>query len=168
MPKFKDIPQFTVAPYRVDMPFDFIGDWIEKKSDMGIDLDPDFQRGHVWDEEKQIKYIEFILRNGQSGREIYWNCPGWMDTYEGGLVLVDGKQRLEAVRRFMNNEIPAFGTYLKHYDDRSFMGRVYLSFNVNNLKTRKEVLQWYLDLNDGGVVHTSDELNKVRDLIAAE
>jgi hypothetical protein len=29
-------------------------------------------------------------------------------------------------------------------------------------------LQWYLDLNDGGVVHTKEELDKVRGLLTLE
>lgn len=40
--------------------------------------------------------------------------------------------------------------------------------DVNNLKTRAEVLQWYLDFNGCGVCHTKEELDKVRDLIAKE
>jgi hypothetical protein len=31
-------------------------------------------------------------------------------------------------------------------------------FAVNDLPTRAAVLQWYLDLNTGGVVHTSHEI----------
>ncbi len=41
-------------------------------------------------------------------------------------------------------------------------------FCVNDLQTRAEVLQWYLDLNEGGVVHTSEELNRVRAMLAKE
>jgi hypothetical protein len=41
-------------------------------------------------------------------------------------------------------------------------------FIVNDLRTRKEVLQWYLDLNTGGTIHTSDEIEKVKRLLAAE
>ena len=34
-----------------------------------------------------------------------------------------------------------------------------------SVKTREEVLSWYLDLNSGGTVHTEEELTKVRGLI---
>ena len=40
-----------------------------------------------------------------------------------------------------------------------------LLFNVNNLKTKKEVLKWYLEMNTGGTVHTKDELNKVKGML---
>ena len=36
---------------------------------------------------------------------------------------------------------------------------------INNLKTRGQVLEWYLQLNDRGVVHTKEELDKVRRLL---
>ncbi len=37
--------------------------------------------------------------------------------------------------------------------------------NVNDLKTEREVLQWYVDMNAGGTPHTSDEIEKVRKMI---
>ena len=43
-----------------------------------------------------------------------------------------------------------------------------LSINIATLKTRKEVLQWYLDFNTGGVIHTDKEINKVKDLLRKE
>jgi hypothetical protein len=39
---------------------------------------------------------------------------------------------------------------------------------VNDLKTKAEVLQWYLDINSGGVVHTETELEKVKRLLTKE
>ena len=89
------------------------------------------------------------------------------DTFKGPFEIVDGKQRLETVLRFLRNEIPVFGNnYLKDFDilpvDVDFV------FNINDLKTRKEVLQWYLDLNSGGVIHTKEELDKVKELLKKE
>ena len=37
--------------------------------------------------------------------------------------------------------------------------------NVNNLKTEKEVLQWYVDMNAGGTPHTTEEINRVKKMI---
>jgi len=36
---------------------------------------------------------------------------------------------------------------------------------VNNLKTRKEVLQWYIEFNSGGTVHTDAEIQRVKKLL---
>lgn len=40
-----------------------------------------------------------------------------------------------------------------------------LRLNVNNLKTEKEVLQWYIDMNVGGTPHTSEEIGSVKKMI---
>ncbi len=37
--------------------------------------------------------------------------------------------------------------------------------NVNDLKTEKEVLQWYVDMNAGGTPHTDKEIERVKRMI---
>lgn len=37
--------------------------------------------------------------------------------------------------------------------------------NVNNLKSEKEVLQWYIDMNAGGTPHTNEEIERVKQMI---
>jgi hypothetical protein len=172
MPKFADIPQMTRdGYYQVNVGWDYLEDWIAHNRDkpsVGFEMDPDFQRGHVWTEQQQIRYVEFMLRGGKSSRVIYWNCKGWMHTFEGPMVLVDGKQRISAVLRFLGNEILAFGHKREEYTDRLGLCHCDFLMNVNNLKTRAEVLQWYIDLNAGGVAHTNEEINKVRRLLDIE
>ena len=170
--KFRDIPQFTRwGSYRIDVDWDMLERCLERWNEAyGLDLDPDFQRAHVWSEQQQIKYIEFCLKGGRSGREIHWNCPTfggkWKETHP--IVLVDGKQRINAVTRFLKNEIPAFGSLQREYTDHLRLMQGGFSFNVNDLETRAELLQWYIDLNDGGVAHTSKEIEKVKKLLEKE
>lgn len=171
MPRFRDIPQFTPqSPYAVTMPWrslrTMLNDYCNNKP--ALDLDPDFQRGHVWTREQQIAYVEFGLRGGQSGKHILTNCPGWMGNWRGPHVLVDGKQRLTAVLAFFDEEIPAFGHYFSEFEDKLSLIDPHFIFCVNTLKTRAEVLRWYLELNSGGVVHTQDELLRVQALLDAE
>jgi hypothetical protein len=174
--RFRDIPSFTrSANYRINVGWSEIDGMLDgfradsRVNGLSFDLDPDFQRGHVWTEGKQVRYVEFILRGGASSRDIRFNCPGWQGegSYPGGrFVLVDGKQRLEAVRRFLRGEIRVFGCLFTDFTDRLPLQTGFV-VHVNNLTTDAEVLQWYLDLNDGGVVHTQDELDRVRGLLAA-
>lgn len=181
MPKytdFRDIPQFTSwGNYAVDMGLLYayehiVKEWAsdERKDEFGygLQLDPDFQRGHVWNDAKKTAWMEYVLRGGKSGRDIFLNHPGWMGSYVGDFVLVDGKQRLDAIRSFVENEIKVFGTYYRNFKGKMPHTDPSLRVHVNNLKTREEVLQWYLDLNSGGVVHTDEEIEKVRVLLAAE
>ena len=169
MTKLADIPQFTQqSPYRVDQSWIELERWIERQAELDIQLNPDFQRGHVWTEQQQIAYCEYMLSGGIGARAILFNHPGWMDDWKGDFVLVDGLQRVTAARRFMRNEIPVFGTLLRDYEDKLYFGSPSFSIHVNNLSTRAAVLRWYLELNTGGVVHTDEEIDRVRVLLEKE
>lgn len=67
--KFSDIPQFTRdGSYQCDLNINRVPIWIkEMEEDMNLQLNPDFQRGHVWTEEQQIAWLEFFLKGGKSG-----------------------------------------------------------------------------------------------------
>lgn len=71
--RFKDIPQFTSSgSYQVNHPLTSLVREIEEEvSEMGLQLNPEFQRGHVWTEEQQIAWLEYHLRGGKSGNTIY-------------------------------------------------------------------------------------------------
>jgi hypothetical protein len=170
----RSIPKFTrEANYGVDVGWNFLLKFLEQEIGDGLDLDPDFQRAHVWTREQQVRYIEFVMRGGTSGNVIQTNCPGYQKgDKRGPYVLVDGKQRLNAVVSFLNNEFRIFegepyGGFCGDYD-RLDMLIARFRWNVNDLGSRAEVLQWYLDLNTGGTIHTNDEIEKVRKMLEAE
>ena len=168
MPKFSDIPQLTpTGNYTVTVGWQFLEEHLASHlKDFKLDLEPDFQRGHVWTEAQQIAYVEYILRGGRSGREIYFNCPGWarMTKQMGQYVIVDGLQRLTAVRRFLRDEIPAFGHLRSTYTDNMRITGPQFTWCVNDLPEREQVLQWYLEMNSGGTPHTEKELKRVQKL----
>lgn len=172
MAKFRDIKTFPHSSYRVDVSWDHLERYIDSHSKppfgAALDLEPDFQRAHVWNEAQQVAYVEYILRGGTSGKEIYFNCPGWGSDYRGPYVIVDGKQRLEAVRRFMRGEIKAFGYYRHEYEDKPDLLTARFSWHIAKIETRAEVLEWYLNFNAGGSVHTPKELARVRELLEKE
>jgi uncharacterized protein with ParB-like and HNH nuclease domain len=163
--KFSDIPKFTsVNGYQVNVFLHHIKSTIQDYLETGLELNPDFQRGHVWTEEQQVRYVEYFLRGGTSARIIYFNSP---DIYSGKLpfVCVDGLQRLTALLRFLNNELKAFGCYYRDFEGRTDANLVFV---VNDLKTRAEVYQWYIEMNSGGTLHSDEEIERVRALLAAE
>lgn len=165
--RFQDIPQFTRANYQVDLMWDYLHKWEQNQLETGLNLEPDFQRAHVWDSSKQIAYVEYILKGGVSGKDIYFNHPGWFRNWKGSMDIVDGKQRWQAVKLFLSDEIPAFQCFYSEYTDRLPLEASF-KVHVNDLRTRQEVLKWYLDLNSGGVVHTTEELEKVKMLLEKE
>lgn len=67
--KYKDIPQLTGwGKYAVDVELARVPVVIAQyQEEQGLQLLPDFQRGHVWTRKQQIAYIEFLLKGGRSG-----------------------------------------------------------------------------------------------------
>ena len=129
-------------------------------------MNPEFQRGHVWTEKQQVAYVEYKIAGGPGADIIYFNCTGWMDDFSGPFVCVDGLQRITAIQRFVDEEIKAYNYFINEYEDKkNLLRKNNIKFKVNNLKTSKEVLSWYLEMNLQGTPHTTEELNKVRDML---
>lgn len=161
--KFQDIKQFPNTHGHTHVPWAVLQEQLDRYAEIfDLDLDPKFQREHVWEEKQQIAYVEYILKDGQGGRDIYFNAHGYGTTFEGTMTLVDGKQRLNAVLRFLNNEIPAFGSLYQDYED-TISFKTSFSFNINKLSDR-DVLEWYISLNSG-IAHAKDEIDRVRQMI---
>ncbi len=137
-----------------------------------FDLEPDYQRGHVWNDEQRSRYAEAITRGSAPGR-ILFNCPGWTSySGEGGIPsqtfqCIDGLQRLTALRRYMRGEITVFDglrasdLHASPFDPR----RVRVKIAIYEFRARVSLLQFYLDLNAGGTVHAPEELARVRLLL---
>lgn len=167
--KFTDIPQFTRSgSWECNFPLNRMVKQIEEwEQEEGLDMNPDFRRGHVWTEQQQIDFVEFILKGGNTGRVIYLNHPTWMGSFDTsnsdiGFVCVDGLQRYTAIKRFVKNEIKVFGYF---YNDFEGSLRNDMRINVNDLPTRKDVLKWYIEMNSGGTPHTEEEINRVKKLL---
>ncbi len=167
--RFQDVPAFTrQGPWECDFPLDSVWRQVEQwQNEDGLDLNPDFQRGHVWTEAQQIAWIEFFLRGGKTGRILYFNHTEWGRSYKGWSVIVDGKQRLEAIRRFLHDEIRVFGSLRSEYTDTLRITQT-MKINMNDLRTRAEVLQWYIEFNAGGTPHTDAEIERVKELLREE
>lgn len=169
--KFAEIPRFTRdASYAVDYPLDYLIRWIKSEEiESRLQLCPIFQRGHVWTEQQQIAFLEFLLRGGKTGRDLYFNCPSWHRQVKSGnyneFVCVDGLQRITAIQKFLENKIQVFRSFYYEYTDKMRFCQDTMRVHINDLKTEEEVLQWYIDLNAGGTPHTNDEIERVRHLL---
>jgi len=168
---WREIPQFPQSHYWVNVTWRFleltIADAVEKKGGGGacLDLNPEFQRGHVWTEAQQVAYLEYRLQGGSSGRDLYFNCPGWMSDFRGPYVLVDGLQRLTCVRRFTRNELPAFGQLCRDFGSTMPLAGLDFIWHVASLDRWSDVLRWYIVFNAGGTPHSPDEIARVQDLL---
>lgn len=173
--RYQNIPQFTRgASYVVDVSWRYLSThFYSHVKDYGLDVNPNFQRGHVWTAEQRVRYIEYILQGGKSGKDLYFNCPLWQSSLsigpeykDGWYVLVDGKQRIDAVFGYLSNEFPIFGKWY-HRDFKDSLDIMVATFrwHVNELPTIEEVYDWYIGLNTGGTVHSDEEIARVQSLI---
>lgn len=141
-----------------------------------FELNPDFQRGHVWTDAQRTSFVEALIRGAITGRVLF-NCPGWSrpskgvgDIAENTFQCIDGLQRLTAVRRFMAGEVKVFDGMTaaelagSPFDPRRLTLR--LQVGVYEFTSRAELLRFYLDLNTGGSVHAPQEIERVRGLLA--
>jgi hypothetical protein len=167
--KWNEIPKFVEYGLTNPMDYGFLSyvDYIEREITIyGLEMNPDFQRGHVWTEVQQSKWIEFLLQGGRSARDFYFNWSNKTDEY----VCVDGLQRTIALQNFVRNKLKAFGQF---FDEFGFPGAAMwnptdeykVHIYINHLKTKKEVLQWYVDMNAGGTPHTNEEIERVKKMI---
>ena len=165
-----NIPELIpTGSYWINSHLEFLKDTIDRYvKEYGLNLNPDFQRHHVWTMEQRIRYVEFTLQGGKSS-PIYFNHENWMGSGEGEMVVVDGKQRLTSLLMFLNNEFQVlkeldtegFGFYAREFD---FIPNDIIIV-INDLPTREKVLQWYLQINKGNVAHTIEEIEKVEDML---
>lgn len=137
-----------------------------------LEMDPDFQRGHVWTQEQQLSFVQNALRGtvSTSGFILQFNCPNWNDEqYDGelplGLQCLDGLQRYTAVQAFIKGEIKPFGLTVEDLSMSRFaVHHLYFKIAMYTYGDRVSLLDHYLAFNDGGVAHSQEELQRVRAL----
>lgn len=167
--KFKEIPQFPHSSYNVHVSLDFLKEhldhWDERivGNNHYLEMNPTWQRGHVWNVNQKIAFMEYFLMGGKTGKDVYFNCSTWGGDYTTPIYCLDGLQRISAALEFMDNKFPVFGCYREDYSDKP--NHVHFNFNVLALKNKKELLKVYLDFNSGGTPHNPAELARIEKMI---
>lgn len=138
-----------------------------------LNLDPDYQRDHVWTDGQAMKFVGHLIEGGATPLIIV-NRSG---TFSFPDEVVDGKQRITACARWLRGEIPAELTdgrevFIHDLDEES---RRYVCGMTGATQTigyvqmnREQVLRLYLRLNRGGTVHTDAEIDRVRTMLNEE
>lgn len=99
--------------------------WSER-SVMGLYL-PDWQRGFVWDLDRQVRFIESLYLDMYSGVYVvnafeYDDETALPIKFSGALL--DGQQRITTIERYLDDEFKVFGLYwseLSKSEQRRFM-----------------------------------------------
>lgn len=143
-------------------------------------LDPPFQRGSVWTKEQKIAWIETILDDlpvpaifinqfgyNSFGPNAYAGPPG----YERREIVIDGRQRIEAILDFLQSKIRVRGE-LWCEQTEIFRRKVLMGFTCSvittTFSTMRECAELYLKLLKCGTAHTAEEIKKAEDFVLVE
>lgn len=145
-----------------------IGSLIHKHYHFGIDFNPDYQRGYVWDQKDKELLLDSIFKNIDIGKFVFiylsdeeWHKRGF--SYE----ILDGKQRLSTLIEFYENKFSYKG---KFYNDLSVADRnVFKNHIVSEAEVRetnkKMVLKYFLMLNRTGKSMDKSHLEDVEKML---
>lgn len=145
----------------------------------GLNLDPDYQRGHVWTFNQQAKFIGHLIEGGTCANPIINTGPegkmlyGLYKNGDPASEILDGKQRITAMLYFSDGKIPArltdgrniYVNDMNALSQTSMRMSIGVSYQIVEL-TREKCLHWYIKLNRGGTVHTDAEIERVRSMLA--
>lgn len=132
-----------------------------------FNYDPPYQRRSVWSDEKQSYLIDSILRNFPIP-PIFLHRKIDSDTGTTTFDVIDGKQRLTAIARFINNEIPAANEYGPVEEEGILDGSYFKDLSSDKRLAEFKAAFWkydlpveYVDPSDQGLIEeVFDRLNR--------
>lgn len=114
-----------------------IAQFIENLKLKKYNFNPNYQRHSVWSEEKQSFFIDSIMKNFPVP-PIFLRRRIDDGTGTQTFDVIDGKQRLEAIRAFVDNKIPvSLETNDKKFDDPSLAGKYFRDLDAPELREYK-------------------------------
>lgn len=149
------------------------------KSEAILNLNPVFQRGKQWDVDRQTKYMENVLRGlvSHSTNIIRLNDPSLAFVNNNYIakdcdlpnetMCIDGLQRFSTMISYMDGELKPFGLTLEEIEASPCGVKANnLSFSVawHDFQYEYELIDFYRNLNWGGVPHSQEEFIRVNGL----
>lgn len=128
----------------------------DSKRLMGFTI-PRWQRPLCWSQEQDIRFMESAWLGLPLGTFTY-NVSHSDDSLDN--LLVDGQQRMNAIRGYLSNEFPVFGFHWAELDiveRRLFKTGVHFPSYMLSTKSEHELIELYNLLNFSGVAHTEDQ-----------
>lgn len=139
-----------------------IAEFWENEQLRKYNYEPPYQRHSIWSEEKQSFFIDSLLRN-YPVPPIFLHKKIDDITGKQTFDVIDGKQRLTSIKKFLNNDIPATSD-----NDEDILSGVYFNDldTLDNGKFKKlfwryELQIQYIDTDDNNIIdNLFDRLNR--------
>lgn len=142
---------------------------IHKVYSFGVDMNPDYQRGLVWDSADKEYLLDSIFKGIDIGKFVFVHRPDekWkVDriSYE----ILDGKQRLNTLIEFYEDRITYKGCTFSQlgWEDRRTFKEHMVSVAEVRETNKKDILVSFLSLNRGGRVMDKGQIEKVEKMLA--
>ena len=134
----------------------------------GVDMEPEYQRGYVWDESDKELLLDSIFNNIDIGKFVFISVSDERRHEIGKeYEILDGKQRLSTLIQFYENKLQYKGKYyneLSWKDRQVFKGHAVTYADVKDCD-KKDILKYFLMLNRTGKVMDRKHLENVEKLL---
>jgi len=139
---------------------------LSKLYHFGIDMNPDYQRGNVWDLKDKVRLIASIFMNVDIGKFVFIELP-YKDNSPSYEIL-DGKQRVIAISEFYEGRYKFNGYYFNDLCQRDRNTFRHHSVSVATVRNESIKLsdkyRYFLRLNVGGKPQDPEHIKKVETL----
>lgn len=131
----------------------------------GIDMNPDYQRGNVWELEDKVKLIDSIFKNIDIGKFVLIHKPYKED--DASYEMLDGKQRTNAIVEFYENRFSYKGLFFKDlsYGDQDYFENFPIAWGDIREITQKQKYEYFLKLNVSGKPQDVNQIYYVNSLL---
>jgi uncharacterized protein with ParB-like and HNH nuclease domain len=113
---------------------------------------PDFQRPLVWTQGQKIRLIESLL----VGIPIGTYTVNESDNPALDRLLIDGQQRVNAIKEYVNNEFKVYGLFYSEVTDRKFHNCQFPCY-VTQSDDIEYLKNYYNLMNFSGTAHKEEE-----------
>ncbi|CAK0760374.1 putative DUF262 domain-containing protein [Azospirillaceae bacterium] len=130
-----------------------------------LNMNPDYQRGDVWELNRKVRLIDSIFNNVEIGRFVLV-FTGY--TGDSHYEILDGKQRLTALTEFYEGRFKYRGKtfYDLNWRDQSHFERYKISYaRTENPMTDEQKYKYFLKLNTFGVEQDPAHIEYVKNLL---
>lgn len=131
-------------------------------------VDPPFQRGAVWTPAQREAWIITLLEDLPRPSIFLNESMRGEGAFGDRAVVIDGRQRLESIFAFMNDELLVRGEKWSDQDivfQRGFK-MIPMPVILTQFKTERECMELYVRLLRCGTAHTESEIAKAEAMLA--
>lgn len=130
-----------------------------------LNMEPDYQRGHIWNLDDKVALIDSIFNNIEIGKFVFI-----FTGYKGNshYEILDGKQRLTALVEFFEGRFKYRGKTFFELSgrDQSHFERYSISYaRTENVMTNEQKYKYFLKMNTFGKAQDPAHIEYVKNLL---